>query len=221
MIRGKLHRYRTGILFLGFTIMAMDAAYGQNSVVAHLPPTTRAEMVARARELAAHGWICRPANLHASCSPRYVSDWKSGQHITGIPYSWGGIDDTHSFDNKLAKGLAAGGHSRYGVLSCTTGIDCSAFVTFCWGVPVAGHPYSTSNLRAIGAEPKYNWYTDMKPGDALDKPGSHVVLFTGYNLDGTINICEASGSAARVVCHSSTWSRFKGYIPLQYKGVDE
>jgi len=61
----------------------------------------------------------------------------------------------------------------------------------------------------------------MRPGDALNLAGSHVVLFTGYNHDGTINVCEASGSKARVVCHATTWSRFKGYRPLQYKGIDE
>jgi hypothetical protein len=61
----------------------------------------------------------------------------------------------------------------------------------------------------------------MKPGDVLNKAGSHVVLFTGYHPDGTFDVCEASGSKARVVCHSTTWSRFKNYIPLQYKAIDE
>jgi hypothetical protein len=208
----------------GFLLLAMMSAClasAQNSLVAHLPTTTRAEIVARGRKLADHNWICGPQNLQASCAHKYVSDWKIGQHITGIPYSWGGADDVQSFDNKLAKGMAAGGHSRFGVLSCTTGIDCSAFITYCWGVSMAGHPYSTTTLRVIAAKPKYNWFTDMKPGDALYKAGYHVVLFTGYNGDGTINICEASGSAARVVCHSSSWSRLKGYVPLQYKGIDE
>jgi hypothetical protein len=61
----------------------------------------------------------------------------------------------------------------------------------------------------------------MKAGDALCKAGSHVVLFTGYNPDGTIDVCEASGSAKRVVCHKITWSYVKGYIPLVYKAIDE
>ncbi len=148
----------------------------QTGVIARLPRTSRAEIVARAPE---------------------------------------------DFDRKLAKGSAAGAHSRYGVLSCAAGIDCSGFVTLCWGLSASGHAYSTSNLREIAGKPRYNWFTDMKPGDVLNLPGSHVVLFTGYNPDGTINVCEASGSKARVVCHGSTWSRFKRYIPLQYKGIDE
>jgi hypothetical protein len=202
-------------------LASLSFSQPQTGVIARLPRTSRAEIVARAKELANHPWICGNSNLRASCSSRYHSDWKAGQRVTGIPYRWGGTDGPAEFDRKLAKGSAAGAHSRYGVLSCAAGIDCSGFVTLCWGLGASGHAYSTSNLREIAGKPKYNWFTDMKPGDVLNLPGSHVVLFTGYNPDGTINICEASGSKARVVCHGTTWSRFKRYIPLQYKGIDE
>lgn len=211
---------RLSFIFLGY-LAVLPSAAAQTSVIARLPPATRAEIVARARQLAAHPWICRAPNLHAACYKTYKSDWQDGQHVTGIPYNWGGVDGPDAFDRKLAQGLAAGAHSRYGVLSCTAGIDCSGFVSYCWGLHLSGHAYSTSNLRTIAGKPKYNWFTDMKPGDALNKAGSHVVLFTGYNQDGTINVCEASGSAARVICHKTTWSRYKGYIPLVYKGIDE
>ena len=52
-------------------------------------------------------------------------------------------------------------------------------------------------------------------------PADVQELFTGYNPDGTINVCEASGSKSRVVCTRTTWSRFRGYIPLQYKAIDD
>lgn len=195
---------------------------GQVGNVARLPLTTRAEILARAKVAVGHKWICRTPNLAASCArKRYVSDWKDGQQITGLPYRWGGSDSPATFDLKIGQGLAAGSHSRDGVLSCAAGTDCSGFVAFCWGLSPGQHPYSTSNLRLIAGKPRYNWFSDMKPGDALDRSGSHVVLFAGYNPDGTINIYEASGSAARVIYHKSTWSRFKGYIPLVYKGIDE
>ena len=205
------------------TVLLTSASFvsQQTSVIARLPQATRAEIVARAKALANHAWVCGAPNLSASCTRNYRSDWKAGQHIAGIPYRWGGTDGPDDFDRKLSQGLAAGAHSRYGVLSCAAGIDCSGFVTLCWGLSSSGHAYSTSNLRDIAGKPRYNWITDMKPGDVLNLPGSHVVLFTGYNQDGTINVCEASGSKARVVCHGTTWSRFKGYIPLQYKGIDE
>lgn len=218
--RSMLSRLHSIVAFL----CLVCSAFGQTSstrTIAHLPLTTRSEILARAHSMANHSWVCGATNLRASCSSKYISDWKPGQRVTGIPYSWGGIDGSDALDRKLARGLAAGGHSRYGVLSCTTGVDCSGFVSLCWGLPLTSHAYTTRNLRDIAGKPKYNWFTDMKPGDALVKPGSHVVLFTGYNRDGTINICEASGSASRVVCHMTTWSRLKGFIPLQYKAIDE
>jgi len=195
-------------------------ALGQ--AVQRLPLTTRAEIIARAKTVSEHRWTCHSANLSASCAKRkYLSNWKDGEQVTGLPYRWGGGDSPEIFDRKISQGSAAGSHSRDGILSCAAGTDCSGFVTFCWGLPPGGHAYSTSNLRLIAGKPKYNWFTDMKPGDALVKAGSHVVLFAGYNPDGTINIYEASGSAARVIYHKTTWARFKGYIPLQYKGIDE
>jgi len=196
-------------------------AQTQIEVIARLPHTTRAEIVARAEKLAKHAWVCGTPNLHASCSQKYLSDWKSGQRVTGIPYCWGGIDGPEAFDRKLADGLAAGAHSRFGVLKCAAGIDCSGFVTLSWGLSNSGHAYTTSSLREIAGKLKSNVFEDLKPGDVLNKPGSHVVLFTGYNPDGTIAVCEAPSSQARVVCRKSTWSRFNGYIALQYKGIDD
>jgi len=209
-------------LVLTFVLLAPAVvAQTQTALIARLPVTTRPEILARAKTFANHTWTCGPNNLSASCFKAYKSDWKAGQVVTGVPYNWGGFDSPEGFDRKLTKSYAAGAHSRYGVLSCSAGIDCSGFVSYCWGIPLTSHLYGTTNIREIAGKLKSNWYTDLKPGDALNKPGSHVVLFTGYNPDGTFNICEASGSAARVVCHRTTWSRFKGYIPLQYKGLDD
>lgn len=201
--------------------IALTPAAGpaQPGIVSRLPFTSRADMIATAKKFAAHSWTCSTPNLKASCATNYRSDWKAGQRITGLPYCWGATDSPQTFDQKIAKGLAAGAHSRNGVLSCAAGVDCSAFICACWGLSLSNHAFSTSNLRLIAGKPKYNWFTDMKPGDVLNKPGSHVVLFAGYNADGTINVYEASGSAARVIFHKVTWSRLKGYVPLQYKAV--
>lgn len=212
---------RLAVLLACACLLAGASNLAQTGVIARLPSTTRTEILDRAQKLANHTWVCAASNLHASCSKKYVCDWKPGQHVTGLPYRWGGADSPEEFDHNLTRGLAAGSHSRYGVLSCAAGVDCSGFVSLCWGLSGSGHAYGTSTLREIAGKLKSNWYTDLKPGDALNKPGTHVVLFTGYNPDGTINVCEASGSQARVVCRKSTWSRFKGYVSLQYKGIDE
>jgi hypothetical protein len=213
--------FRASLLLLSIGLISWMPNHAQTGAIARLPSVRRTEVMARARALANHSWVCGSSNVRASCSRKYVSDWKPGQRITGLPYRWGGVDSAEEFDQKLNRGLAAGAHSRYGVLACAAGIDCSGYVSLCWGLSTAGHAYSTSNLRQIAGKPKYNWFTEMKEGDVLNKAGSHVVLFAGYNADGTINVCEASGSKARVVCGRTTWSRFKSYIPLQYKGIDD
>ncbi len=188
--------------------------------VRELPPLTRDQIISTARQFAEHRWTCKERNRHAPCVPSgYSSDWKAQETVTGVPYDWGGMDSPEVFDRKLASGQAAGSHSRHGITDCTAGIDCSGFVCFCWGQP-AVHEFSTQTIRSISGRPRYNWYTDMKPGDALNKPGSHVVLFAGYRPDGNPIVFEASGSAGRVILNDwSTWSRFKGYYPLQYSRV--
>lgn len=197
-------------------------ASAQENRAEKLPLRTRAQMIATAKMFSEHKWTCARANLNASCDQKgYHSRWTTGEQVQGIPYRWGGADSPETFDRKLAEGLGAGSHSLDGVLSCTTGVDCSGFVAQCWGLDAAGHDYSTENLRLVAGKPKDNWFTDLRPGDALVKPGEHVVLFAGYNKDGTINIYEASGSASRVIYHAVPWSHVKGYIPLRYKNVDE
>jgi hypothetical protein len=205
------------LLLVAGLSLALPLSGQTPSEIAKLPVTSREQMIATAKQLADFTWMCPARNLKASCIPNYQSDWKEDQRITGLPYNWGGIDSPEEFQQKLQKGLAAGSHSRYGVTNCTAGIDCSGFVSFCWGL--RSHKYTTGNIRQIAGRPKYNWFTDMKPGDALDKAGDHIVLFAGYNPDGTINIYEASGSASRVIFHKTTWSRLKGYVPLQYKMI--
>ena len=52
------------------------------------------------------------------------------------------------------------------------GIDCSGFVTNCWGM--TGHPYSTSTIENICIAVQDS---QLKKGDILNNPGSHVVLY--------------------------------------------
>ena len=209
---------RRGITILVASTFVALAAEKAVDRVSELPPVTRSEMMAIARKFAEYKWMPRRQNLSAPCVRNYTCDFTADVMVTGVPYDWGGIDTIDSFKKRLASGQAAGSHSRHGVTNCTAGIDCSGFVSLCWRQrPV--HDYSTSTIRAVAGRPKYNIYTDMKPGDALNKPGVHIVLFAGYTPSGNPEVCEASGSAKRVVCRARTWAQLR-ILPARLQNGD-
>ena len=148
---------------------------------------------------------------------KYASDWRPHELVRGEPYNWGGIDSLPQFDSRLSQGEAAGSHSWHGVSSCTAGIDCSGFVSFCWGHR-GGHIYSTNTMETIAEPLNVNIYTDLKPGDALNYKGKHIVLFAGYQPNGNPIIYEASGAAARVIRNEAmTWSKLTHYRPMRFR----
>ncbi len=214
----KRIRRRFILLWLGCLVIWLPAQNHQPPV--NLPLITRAEILENARRAAEHRWLCREENTRASCaqSAPYSCDFAAGDSITGIAYDWGGMDDDVEFERKLRRGQAAGSHSRHGVTGCTTGMDCSGFVSYCWGQI---QKYGTANIRQIAGKPRYNWFTDMKPGDVFNKPGSHIVLFVEYDPAGQPVVYEARGGRGKVVRNTRSWKELEGYIPLQYLGVVE
>lgn len=182
---------------------------------------SRAQVMTTAQELAEHSWICEEKNRTASCLRRtsYRSDWRPKELVKGEPYSWGQIDNTDQFDAKLRKGDAAGSHSRDGIASCTAGIDCSGYVSYCWGHR-GGHAYSTATMKLIADDLHVDPYSDLKPGDALNRPGKHVILFAGYRKNGMPLVYEASGRAARVIRNEDiSWAQLKHYRPIRFRNL--
>jgi hypothetical protein len=182
---------------------------------------SRDQVMATAQALAEHSWICEDKNRTASCirNAAYRSDWRPNELVKGEPYSWGQIDSAERFDAKLVEGEAAGSHSRYGVASCTAGIDCSGYVSFCWGHR-GGHSYSTASINAIAQDIKVDVYSDLKPGDALNYPGKHIVLFAGYRKNGMPTIYEASGKAGRVIRNEQiSWAQLRHYRPIRFRNL--
>src|SRR3954464_12973983 len=99
-----------------------------------LPPITREQVMSNAATYAYEAWRAGAANLHASCDQRWSTDYTVGDQV-GLPYNWGGFDDLTSFQKKLGQGFGAGAHSEDGILPCTTGVDCSGFVSRVWQLP--------------------------------------------------------------------------------------
>ena len=112
-----------------------------------------------------------------------VGWWVPGEVNEGIPYKWGGFDDPNSFDESVAAGLAAGDVSspakraadNAAVSGRAAGVDCSGFVSRCLKLP---RVYDSAQLPAI-CDPLPR-AADLQPGDLLNIPRRHVMLFAGW-----------------------------------------
>src|SRR3954469_7419902 len=181
-----------------------------------LPPITRDQVMANAAAYTYETWRAGTANLRAPCDQNWSTDYTVGDYV-GLPYNWGGFDDLASFQKKLGQGFGAGAHSEDGILPCTTGVDCSGFVSRVWQLPTK---YSTSALSEVTTV--LHDIDDVRPGDAWVKPGVHVVLHAYFRSDGTPAWYEASGGADKVrFMASGSWAQLDGYQPVRYKGIRE
>lgn len=163
---------------------------------------------------AIHEWTSTEANTEASCTSGYTSDYSPGTHV-GLPYDWGGYVTLSEFDAQIAAGYAAGSHSSDGILECSTGVDCSGYLSKIWG---AGH-YTTSSFSDITEDIAWD---DIERADGINDPGSHCLLFTHLSEGGWPVFYEASGSGEKVRINSSGgWSYVSGYQPIRYEDIDD
>lgn len=108
--------------------------------------------------------------------------WLPGEVNTGVPYKWGGFDDTAAFDAAVANGLAAGDVSspakrradNAAVSAHATGVDCSGFVSRCLKLSTV---HDTAKLPSV-CNPISP--TELAPGDLLNIPRRHVLLCAGW-----------------------------------------
>lgn len=153
--------------------------------------------------------------------------WIPEQMNQGMPYQWGGFCTPEEFKAGLARGLYAGdiytaekrrlgdaAVSRYAV-----GIDCSGLISRCWKLERA---YSTRELPAL-CDPLGS-FADLQPGDILNSPNNHVLLFKAFtDASGTRILAYEAGSPPtwKVLLNSIPLSMLEkqGYQPLRYRKV--
>jgi len=152
--------------------------------------------------------------------PMYLIGRKD-EIVRSVPYCWGCQGSLAQFVARVEKGALAGNVcTKNNVRFDVVGVDCSSFVSATWGL--SSH-FATSAIPSITKELASAW--DLLPGDALDKPGSHVVLFLGFTPDRKAMVMEASPGGCRGnVCRniyplSSLLAR--GFVPLRYRGLLE
>ena len=170
----------------------------------------RSEVMARAKAFAFHPWTCTAENLTAACAPAYQSVYVPGDYV-GLPYDWGGYMTLFEFDQQIDQGYGAGSYPDDGILACTSGVDCSGFVSKAWGT---GH-YTTSNLADVSSAIVQ---ADLLPGDVFNDAGYHVAMFDRLLASGEPVLYESINYNVHVNV-SGGWSHVSGYIPRRFTEI--
>lgn len=226
----------------------LSGCAGARVAAVHRPApsqVTRSGVLTTAVRYATHVWIGTAANVRHGVDAADIrvdtpdfsyqkpgaipGYWVPGAVNRGLPYQWGGFSTPEQFDRGLAAGLAAGdvytdqkrALLHDGVSAEAVGIDCSGFVSRCWGLPRA---FSTRELSQLCDElPSWD---DLKPGDVLNLYNAHVVLFSGWMDPARTRLAgyETGGPPDwKVMRHviGVEFLRKKGYRPLRYRGIRE
>ena len=150
--------------------------------------------------------------------PAYIQG-KAGQQVRGIPYCWGCFGTLEVIRNKIEHGVLAGNIcTRNEPRADTAGVDCSAFVSATWGLSTH---FTTSAIPTI-TQPVTD-PSDLRPGDAFNKPGSHVMLFLRFTPSRMVEVMESSpGNCPGRVCRNvyplaSILAR--GYQPVRFSAL--
>jgi MYXO-CTERM domain-containing protein len=169
----------------------------------------RYQVLARAKGFAFHPWTATQANMTASCSGGYQSVYQPGDYL-GLPYDWGGYMTKFQFDQEIAQGYGAGSYPADGVLDCTSGLDCSGFVSKAWD---AGH-WTTSSVHNTSQAISAN---DVLVGDIFNDAGNHMAMYYYETAAGELVLIESVGYNV----HQSMpgWSWVDGYVPRRYDGI--
>jgi hypothetical protein len=199
--------------------------------IAAVRPVTRQVVVENAFAFEGLQWRLTPANYGAdpdtACTgfsrirrPWYLQG-KVNQEVRGVPYCWGCHGSLANFRSRIEAGTKAGNVcTRNAPRTDVAGVDCSAFVSAAWGLSVH---YTTAAIPAIARRVENPW--DLKPGDALNKPGSHVMLFLRFTGDRKAEVMEAStgGCNGRVCRNVYPLAALleRGYVPVRFRALAE
>ena len=197
--------------------------------IAAVRPSNRQQTIETAFAFEGFQWKLTPANYGAdpdtACSgynrirrPWYLQG-KVNQDVRGVPYCWGCHGSLANFRQRVESGTMAGNVcTRNAPRADVAGVDCSAFVSAAWGLSIH---YTTAAIPSIAKPVGNPW--DLKPGDALNKPGSHVMLFLRFTPDRKAEVMESStGGCNGRVCRNvyplaSLLQR--GYVPVRFRAL--
>jgi hypothetical protein len=208
-----------------------EARIAGKGPLAAVRPLTRQQVVQTAFGFEGLQWRLAPANYgpdpDTTCTgfnrirrPGYLSG-KLNQEVRGVPYCWGCHGSLNQFRARIANGTLAGNVCTHNdPRTDVAGVDCSAFVSAAWGL--ANH-FTTAAIPAITTELASPW--DLQPGDALNKAGTHVMLFLRFTPDRKAEVMESStGGCNGRVCRNvyplaSLLAR--GFKPVRFNALQD
>jgi hypothetical protein len=200
-----------------------------DTIAAAVRPASRQQAIETAFAFEGLQWRLTPANYGGdpdmACSgfsrirrPWYLQG-KVNQEVRGVPYCWGCHGSLANFRQRIEAGTKAGNVCTHDAPRAdVAGVDCSGFVSAAWGLSVH---YTTAAIPSIAKPLENPW--DLKPGDALNKPGSHVMLFLRFTPDRKAEVMEAStGGCNGRVCRNvyplaSLLQR--GFVPVRFRAL--
>jgi hypothetical protein len=210
-------------------LLSSDLANRKFSGIAAVRPSNRQQVVETAFAFEGLQWQLTPANYgsdpDSACSgfsrirrPWYLQG-KLYQQVRGVPYCWGCHGSLANFRAQIERGTKAGNVCTHdNPRNDVAGVDCSAFVSATWGLSIH---YTTAAIPAIARTLENPW--DLKPGDALNKPGSHVMLFLRFTPDRKAEVMEAStGGCNGRVCRNVYplgGLLARGYAPVRFRAL--
>jgi hypothetical protein len=201
----------------------------KSGFIAAIRPLTRDQVVQTAFAFEAVQWKVSPSaygpepdractGMNRIRRPSYLIG-KLGQQVHGVPYCWGCHGSLGVIGERLAQGALAGNVCTHDdPRTDVTGVDCSAFVSAAWGL---SQHFTTAAIPSITDPISDVW--NLKPGDALNKPGSHVILFLRFTSDRKAEVMEAapvacSGRVCRNVYPLSSLLE-RGFKPVRFRSL--
>jgi hypothetical protein len=200
------------------------------------PSVSRADVIKCAEEFRDLEWVLTPgsyqrADVPNECAPQakywrrpHYLNGKSGKPVKGVPYCWGCSDSIATFLDHVKAERRLAGHSctcrggHYCTRPDVTGVDCSGFVSQCWK---SGY-YTTSSMSKISTIISA---ASLKPGDAFNRAGNHIRLFTGLEETDrgprfrVIEAANGEGTIGRVIEKTYTASELARYKPIRYRKI--
>ena len=175
-------------------------------VISQSEANTRRGYIERAFDMYLMPWMTETKELYwkAANSENGAKDFKPGIVYHGMPYTQ--ANRVNSKTSAVSKGYYKDTGKGYYLMNGAKfasrnypGNDCSSFVSIAiWGI---NSSRASNNTNSIGSASYYktktNW-KDLRPGDLLNKPSKHVVMFLYYaNEEKTqIVIIEQGGGEA-------------------------